>query len=220
VLNDFVKAVCFPLRTPSAPLKKIHGGCWLKEPLLLKTNEREMMSTDRQPNSETVSKTPVNALPAQDHGAQTLRNYRYQSAYAVVLLVGAISKRNDYNRSGASKRTTFFAKSTTLFSTPIKLRQRRHPRRYSIALSTKKHGPHPLSSNVEGCRGDPYCSAVVSLVEPLWDKVARKLVILILSKRIRALIVRILARVPDRPILSLLFRHFVWQPNEALLPDP
>src|ERR1700758_5106505 len=55
------------------------------------------MSKDCQPLSETPGKTPVSALPARDYGAQTLRNYRYQSAYAVVLLVGAAAKRTDYN---------------------------------------------------------------------------------------------------------------------------
>ena len=40
--------------------------------------------------------TPIGQLPAHDYGAETLRNYRYQSAYAIVLLAAAAAKRNDY----------------------------------------------------------------------------------------------------------------------------
>jgi hypothetical protein len=40
--------------------------------------------------------SPVQHLPVHDCGAETLRNYRYQSAYAVVLLVAAAAGRNDY----------------------------------------------------------------------------------------------------------------------------
>ena len=42
-------------------------------------------------------RSPVGQLPAHDYGAETLRNYRYQSAYAVVLLVAAAAKKNGYS---------------------------------------------------------------------------------------------------------------------------
>jgi hypothetical protein len=41
-------------------------------------------------------RTPVTQLPAHDYGAETIRNYRYEFAYAVVLLVGAAAKNNAY----------------------------------------------------------------------------------------------------------------------------
>src|ERR1051326_1908332 len=47
-------------------------------------------------SGETIGPTPVSALPNHDFGAETLRNYRYQSAYAIVLLVAAAVKRLDY----------------------------------------------------------------------------------------------------------------------------
>jgi len=40
--------------------------------------------------------SPIQQLPAHDHGAETFRNYRYQSAYAVVLLVAAAANKKDY----------------------------------------------------------------------------------------------------------------------------
>src|SRR5665213_4002693 len=54
------------------------------------------MSIDLPSSTNEAGKSPISQLPAQDHGAETLRNYRYQSAYAVVLLVGAAAKKNDY----------------------------------------------------------------------------------------------------------------------------
>ncbi len=54
------------------------------------------MSNEPHASPTTGSKTPVDNLPKQDHGAETLRNYRYQSAYAVVLLAAAVAGRNDY----------------------------------------------------------------------------------------------------------------------------
>ena len=41
-------------------------------------------------------KSPVSQLPAVDYGAETLRNYRYQAAYAIVLLTAAAAKKNDF----------------------------------------------------------------------------------------------------------------------------
>jgi hypothetical protein len=41
--------------------------------------------------------SPIAQLPAHDYGAETLRNYRYQSAYAVVLLVAAAAERKTYS---------------------------------------------------------------------------------------------------------------------------
>jgi len=41
--------------------------------------------------------SPVRQLPAHDYGAETLRNYRYQSAYAVALLVAAAAKKKNYS---------------------------------------------------------------------------------------------------------------------------
>jgi hypothetical protein len=40
--------------------------------------------------------SPVGQLPSRDYGAETLRNYRYQSAYAVALLVAAATKKLNY----------------------------------------------------------------------------------------------------------------------------
>ena len=39
---------------------------------------------------------PTHQLPANDAGAQTTRNFRYQHLYGVVLLIGAATKRHDY----------------------------------------------------------------------------------------------------------------------------
>jgi len=52
------------------------------------------MSTDEKPNPKPAS--PVAQLPAQDIGAETLRNFCYQSAYAVVLLVAAAAGKRKY----------------------------------------------------------------------------------------------------------------------------
>src|SRR5689334_8102848 len=43
-----------------------------------------------------VNSSPVSQLPTRDFGAETIRNFRYQFACAVVLLVGAVAKKNDY----------------------------------------------------------------------------------------------------------------------------
>jgi hypothetical protein len=51
---------------------------------------------DPSPQSGTEPPNPVRQLPANDHGAETLRNYRYQSMYAVVLLVAAATNKKDY----------------------------------------------------------------------------------------------------------------------------
>ena len=51
---------------------------------------------DEPPQSSSQSTSPVGQLPAHDYGAETLRNYRYQSAYAVVLLVAAAAKKKNY----------------------------------------------------------------------------------------------------------------------------
>lgn len=39
---------------------------------------------------------PTHQLPANDSGAQTVRNYRYQHLYGVVLLIGAATNQHDY----------------------------------------------------------------------------------------------------------------------------
>lgn len=51
--------------------------------------------SSKMPNMP-IAGTPIDALPESDYGAETLRNYRYQSAYAVVLLVAAVAGKNDY----------------------------------------------------------------------------------------------------------------------------
>ena len=48
-----------------------------------------------QPSPQLLS--PIQQLPAHDYGAETLRNYRYQSAYAVALLVAAAAKKKKYS---------------------------------------------------------------------------------------------------------------------------
>jgi hypothetical protein len=53
------------------------------------------MQTERPNGSTPLS--PIAQLPAHDYGAETLRNYRYQSAYAVALLVAAAAKKNRYS---------------------------------------------------------------------------------------------------------------------------
>ena len=40
--------------------------------------------------------SPVARLPVRDYGAETIRNFRFQFAYAVILLVGSAAKKNDY----------------------------------------------------------------------------------------------------------------------------
>jgi len=47
--------------------------------------------------SHQTQASPIGQLPAHDYGAETLRNYRYQSAYAIVLLAAAAAKKNDYH---------------------------------------------------------------------------------------------------------------------------
>jgi hypothetical protein len=46
--------------------------------------------------SHQTTASPIGQLPAHDYGAETLRNYRYQSAYAIVILAAAAAKKNDY----------------------------------------------------------------------------------------------------------------------------
>jgi hypothetical protein len=46
--------------------------------------------------ADLAAESPIGQLPAHDHGAETLRNFRYQSAYAVVLLIAAAAKKEDY----------------------------------------------------------------------------------------------------------------------------
>jgi hypothetical protein len=43
-----------------------------------------------------VDVNPTQQVPKGDHGAETLRNYSYQSTYAVILLCGAAAKKNEY----------------------------------------------------------------------------------------------------------------------------
>ena len=50
-----------------------------------------------QPTANSNSPSPIRQLPAHDYGAETLRNYRYQSAYAVALLVAAAAKKKFYS---------------------------------------------------------------------------------------------------------------------------
>lgn len=52
------------------------------------------MPIEQPSGSEPPS--PIRRLPAHDYGAETLRNYRYQSAYAVVLLVAAAARKKSY----------------------------------------------------------------------------------------------------------------------------
>ncbi len=53
------------------------------------------MQTEQQTGSTLIS--PIAQLPAHDYGAETLRNYRYQSAYAVALLVAAAAEKKKYS---------------------------------------------------------------------------------------------------------------------------
>lgn len=53
------------------------------------------MQTERQTGPTQPS--PIAQLPVHDYGAETLRNYRYQSAYAVVLLVAAAAEKKKYS---------------------------------------------------------------------------------------------------------------------------
>jgi len=43
------------------------------------------------------SPSPIGQLPPRDYGAETLRNYRYQSAYTVAVLVAAAAKKKNYS---------------------------------------------------------------------------------------------------------------------------
>lgn len=52
------------------------------------------MPIEEQPNLKQPS--PIAQLPTQDIGAETLRNFCYQSAYAVVLLVAAAAGKKNY----------------------------------------------------------------------------------------------------------------------------
>jgi len=52
---------------------------------------------DELPATNSGSPSPISQLPAHDYGAETLRNYRYQSAYAVALLVAAAAKKKNYS---------------------------------------------------------------------------------------------------------------------------
>lgn len=52
------------------------------------------MHIEKQTGSPSSS--PIEHLATHDYGAETLRNYRYQSAYAVVLLVAAVAKNKNY----------------------------------------------------------------------------------------------------------------------------
>lgn len=59
---------------------------------------------------------PTHQLPAGDYGATTLRNYRYQSIYGVVLLCGAATKQNDYRAIWCEQEDDLLAEiSDTLF---------------------------------------------------------------------------------------------------------
>lgn len=49
-----------------------------------------------QHSNQSEPPSPIAQLPARDYGAETFRNYRYQSAYAVVLLVAAAAKKKNY----------------------------------------------------------------------------------------------------------------------------
>lgn len=53
------------------------------------------MTNDQPSGSELPS--PIGQMPTRDYGAETFRNYRYQSAYAVVLLVAAAAKKKNYS---------------------------------------------------------------------------------------------------------------------------
>lgn len=54
------------------------------------------MSTHLPSDASNAGNGPAGQVSSQDHGAETLHNYRYQSAYGIVLLVGAATKKNDY----------------------------------------------------------------------------------------------------------------------------
>ena len=51
---------------------------------------------DEQPAANRSGRNPTRQLPANDYGAETLRNYRYQSAYAVALLVASAVRKMNY----------------------------------------------------------------------------------------------------------------------------
>jgi Cap4, dsDNA endonuclease domain len=58
---------------------------------------RLILSTRIEPTQTVPAQgSPIHQLPEHDYGAETLRNYEYQAAYGVVLLVGAAARRNDY----------------------------------------------------------------------------------------------------------------------------
>ena len=52
---------------------------------------------------------PTKQLPAQDAGAQTLRNYNYQSIHGVILLCAATAKKLDYKAIWCEQQDDFLA---------------------------------------------------------------------------------------------------------------
>ena len=52
------------------------------------------MSTDDKQKKQQIS--PVAQLPTQDIGAETIRNFSYQWAYTVVLLIAAAARKKNY----------------------------------------------------------------------------------------------------------------------------
>ncbi|MGA3213097.1 MAG: dsDNA nuclease domain-containing protein [Terriglobales bacterium] len=52
--------------------------------------------TNHMPSGAPTDPSPISRLPARDYGAETHRNYRYQSAYAIVLLAAAAAKKMEY----------------------------------------------------------------------------------------------------------------------------
>lgn len=52
---------------------------------------------DEPLESKSNQHSPIRQMPDRDYGAETLRNYRYQSAYAVALLVAAAAKKKNYS---------------------------------------------------------------------------------------------------------------------------
>jgi len=49
------------------------------------------------PQSSSPARSPAGQRPDHDYGAETLRNYRYQSAYTVAVLAAAVAGKNNYS---------------------------------------------------------------------------------------------------------------------------
>lgn len=55
---------------------------------------KTMPTSESTPSRNGERRTPITQLAEADDGAETLRNFRYQAAYAVMLLAGAAAGRN------------------------------------------------------------------------------------------------------------------------------